>query len=97
MPIDASARAADDSISITTATFSADGSEVLFTVRYGDVARLMLRSLPDGKSAEVAASSEWLPAMRASGSGLDWAGDGTVFGAEGRDDGVLLHLDQPAD
>jgi hypothetical protein len=71
-------------------------TEVLFTVREDDVARLMLRSLPDSKAAEVAASSEWLSAMRAAGHGLDWAGDGTVFGTDALDNGVLLHVDQPA-
>jgi hypothetical protein len=93
--VDGTSSTTDDSARSRTATFAANGTEVLFTVRDGEVARLQLRRLPDGKAAEVAASSEWLPAMNAPGNGLDWAGDGTVFGTDGIDNGILLHIDQP--
>ncbi len=92
-PIDPGAGTTGDDVVVRTATFSADGTEVLFTTYDQEVSRLWLRGLPDGKAVEVAASIDWVPAIRSPGGGLDWASDGTVLAADGRDGGILLHVD----
>ncbi len=95
-PIDPAGGTMDDDVVVRTATFAADGAEVLFATYDQEVGRLLLHGLPEGKAAEVAASIDWAPTIRYPGGGLDWAGDGTVLAADGRDEGIVLHVDPTA-
>lgn len=78
---------------VTVATFSPDGTRVLYGLGDGDAGRLYVRDVPDGQPQEVVSVTDARPLMTTLGGGLSWASDGTVFVATSAGEGLILHLE----
>jgi len=75
---------------VSVATFSPDGTQVLFGVTEDASSQLFVRDVPDGLRAIEAAALDARPMTTTFGGGLFWGSDGTVFVAIEVGVGVLL-------